>query len=89
MSFPLFSVKPLRDGRYCAGCQASRIDLPPAAQLNRRKSNILRPSMHVSLEFERPDEGPSSGPVTVGWFLTKDKGAILYDPPERLTVISW
>ena len=42
--------------------------------------------MQVSLEFERPEDGPGSGPVTVGWFLAKDKGAVLYDPPERLIV---
>lgn len=40
--------------------------------------------MDITLTFERPDEGPRSGPITVGWFLTQDKGAILYDPPERL-----
>lgn len=42
--------------------------------------------MQVLLEFERREDGPGSGPVTVGWFLTKDKGAVLYDPPERLIV---
>jgi hypothetical protein len=42
--------------------------------------------MQVSLEFERRDEGLGAGPVTVGWFLAKDKGAVLYDPPERLIV---
>ncbi len=40
--------------------------------------------MDINLTFERPDEGPKSGPVSVGWFLTSDKGAILYDPPERV-----
>ncbi|MGL6208891.1 MAG: hypothetical protein ACRC14_03570 [Paracoccaceae bacterium] len=40
--------------------------------------------MDINLTFERPDEGPKAGPVTVGWFLTSDKGAVLYDPPERL-----
>ncbi|MDN5785793.1 hypothetical protein [Pseudorhodobacter sp.] len=40
--------------------------------------------MRINLEFERPEDGPGSGPVTVGWFLTKDKGAVLYDPPERV-----
>lgn len=39
--------------------------------------------MDINLSFERP-EGPKAGPVTVGWFLTSDKGAVLYDPPERL-----
>ncbi len=40
--------------------------------------------MQINLEYERPDEGPRSGSVQVGWFLTSDKGAVLYDPPERL-----
>lgn len=42
--------------------------------------------MQINLEFEKPEDGPNSGPVAVGWFLTKDKGSILFDPPERLTV---
>ena len=37
--------------------------------------------MEINVSFDRPDEGPKSGPVTVGWFLTSDKGAVLYDPP--------
>ena len=40
--------------------------------------------MDINLTFERHEEGPKSGPVSVGWFLTSDKGAILYDPPERV-----
>lgn len=40
--------------------------------------------MDISLNYDRPEEGPRSGPVQVGWFLTSDKGAVLYDPPERL-----
>lgn len=40
--------------------------------------------MQFNMTFERPEEGPKSGPVTVGWFLTSDKGAVLYDPPERV-----
>lgn len=40
--------------------------------------------MEINVSFDRPPEGPKAGPVTVGWFLTSDKGAILYDPPERL-----
>ncbi|WP_128255114.1 hypothetical protein [Falsirhodobacter deserti] len=39
--------------------------------------------MQITITHDRP-EGPRSGPVTVGWFLTSDKGAILFDPPERL-----
>ena len=40
--------------------------------------------MQITMTYDRPEEGPGSGPVTVGWFLTEDKGALLYDPPERL-----
>ena len=40
--------------------------------------------MHFDIVFDRPDEGPKSGPITVGWFLTTDKGAVMYDPPERI-----
>ena len=41
--------------------------------------------MQINLSFERPEEGPKSGPLTVGWFLTSDKGAVMYDPPERVS----
>lgn len=40
--------------------------------------------MHFDIVFDRPEEGPRSGPITVGWFLTTDKGAVMYDPPERI-----
>lgn len=40
--------------------------------------------VQINVSYDRPDEGPKSGPVQVGWFLTQDKGAVLYDPPERL-----
>jgi len=38
----------------------------------------------INLTYDRPDEGPGAGPIQVGWFLTSDKGAVLYDPPERV-----
>lgn len=41
--------------------------------------------MDITLTFDRPEDGPNSGPVQVGWFLTSDKGAVLYDPPERVS----
>lgn len=41
--------------------------------------------MDFTVTFERPEEGPGSGPLTVGWFLTNDKGAIMYDAPERVS----
>lgn len=40
--------------------------------------------MHFDIVFDRPEEGPKSGPITVGWYLSSDKGAVLYDPPERI-----
>lgn len=40
--------------------------------------------MNLTLSYDLPDDGPRSGPVTVGWFRSTDKGAVLYDPPVRL-----
>jgi len=40
--------------------------------------------VQITVTYDRPDEGPRSGPVQVGWFLANDKAAVLYDPPERL-----
>ncbi len=40
--------------------------------------------MDINLTFDRPENGPQSGPVSVGWFLTSDKGAVMYDAPERV-----
>ena len=40
--------------------------------------------MEITLTVERPEEGPGSGPLQVGWFRTSDKQAVLYDPPERV-----
>ena len=40
--------------------------------------------MEITVAFDRHDQGLSTGPVTVGWFLTSDKGAVLFDAPERL-----
>lgn len=42
--------------------------------------------MDISLTFERPEDGPDAGPVTVGWFLTSEKRAVLFDAPERVTM---
>jgi hypothetical protein len=41
--------------------------------------------MQINLSFDRPEDGPGAGPVQVGWFLTSDKGAVMYDAPERVT----
>jgi len=40
--------------------------------------------MQVNILYDRPDDGPGSGPVQVGWLRTTDKAAVLYDPPQRL-----
>ncbi len=40
--------------------------------------------MEITVAFDRPEAGQNTGPVTVGWFLTSDKGAVLFDAPERL-----
>ena len=41
--------------------------------------------MRINIAVDGPDAaGSGTGPVTVGWFLTSDKGAVLFDAPERL-----
>lgn len=40
--------------------------------------------MHLTLSYARPEDGPRSGPVIVGWLRDIGKGGVLYDPPERL-----
>lgn len=44
--------------------------------------------MDISFNITRDPADPKSGPVTVGWFLAEDKGAILYFPPERLRSVN-
>ncbi len=39
---------------------------------------------HIALNYMRDDTEPGQGPVQVGWLLTDPKGAVVYDPPERL-----
>jgi hypothetical protein len=41
--------------------------------------------MDITISYERPDEGPRSGPITVGWFRDTDKAGVLFEPPERLS----
>lgn len=41
--------------------------------------------MQITITYDRPAEGPRSGPVSVGWFRNEDKAGILYDPPERVS----
>ena len=41
--------------------------------------------MKLSVSFENTRDAPlESGPVTVGWFLNTQKGAIIYDAPARV-----
>jgi hypothetical protein len=40
--------------------------------------------MNLILQYDRAELDPKTGPIGVGWFLTSDKGGILYDAPERL-----
>ncbi len=42
--------------------------------------------MQFHIHLDPPGGAQGSGPVTVGWFLIRDKGAVLFDPPERLMV---
>ena len=41
--------------------------------------------MQFTITYDRPESGPASGPVTVGWLRTTDRQAVLYDPPERVS----
>ncbi len=41
--------------------------------------------MQVNITYERDLDDLRSGPITVGWLLTKEKGGVLYDPPERVS----
>lgn len=40
--------------------------------------------MKLSIEVSRDDAKPEQGPARVGWFLTEEKGAVLFDAPERV-----
>ena len=40
--------------------------------------------MQFNVTYDRPEDGPKSGPVRVGWLLTERKGGIVFDPPERV-----
>ncbi|MGN0934466.1 hypothetical protein [Falsigemmobacter intermedius] len=41
--------------------------------------------MEITINLTRPEGSPGSGPLRVGWFLNSDKGAVLFDPPERVS----
>jgi hypothetical protein len=40
--------------------------------------------MQITITYDRPEEGPRSGPIVVGWFRDIEKGGVIYDPPERV-----
>lgn len=40
--------------------------------------------MDIHVTYDRPTDGPGSGPVRVGWLLNDDKGGVIFDPPERV-----
>jgi len=50
-----------------------------------RPASAVGAQMHFSITYERGDEDPKSGPVTVGWLLTEPKAGVIYEPPERLS----
>ncbi len=41
--------------------------------------------MQINITYTRDQDDPKSGPITVGWFRADDKGAVLYDAPERVS----
>lgn len=41
--------------------------------------------MQINISLEAPATAAKAGAVQVGWFLTSDKGAVVFDPPYRLT----
>ena len=57
--------------------------MPSLIGIHERKQ-CQRCGIQINISHERPEEGPKSGPITVGWFRTSDKGGVLYDAPERL-----
>ena len=40
--------------------------------------------MQIPPSIDNPASATDRGPVSVGWFLTQDKGAVLFALPERL-----
>lgn len=40
--------------------------------------------MHFTIAYDRPEDGPGSGPVKVGWLLHDDRSGLIYEPPERI-----
>jgi len=40
--------------------------------------------MDIHVTYDRPEDGPGSGPVKVGWLLTETRSGLIFDPPERV-----
>ena len=40
--------------------------------------------MQFTIQYDRPEDGPQSGPVKVGWLLSDRNAGIVFDPPERV-----
>lgn len=40
--------------------------------------------MKLTIEVSRDEAQPEQGPARVGWFLSEEKGAVIFDPPERV-----
>lgn len=43
------------------------------------------PLSKIDLLFERDQDNPKTGPITVGWLLDDTQAAVIYDPPKRLS----
>jgi hypothetical protein len=41
--------------------------------------------MRITVTYDKPEDGPQSGPIVVGWLRDVEKGGVLYDPPERVS----
>lgn len=42
--------------------------------------------MEVAINYTREPSDPTGRPVKIGWMLADDRTAVIYDPPERLTM---
>lgn len=42
--------------------------------------------MDINITFASPTDGPGSGPLQIGWFRAEHKNAVLFDPPERVSL---
>lgn len=41
--------------------------------------------MEFQINITRPEGSPGAGALQVGWFLSSDKGAVMFYPPERVS----